>query len=229
MQPSVNNTGAAQPQEGMFGREGLCHPPLNLSIPVGTLLTATKLPDGKGLHPIHHDEHDSFQADYTVVQGCQWNYGASGAPIPTLFCSPWTLCYKHEIESRSSFQERPKMLLGMAWDGAGRCSSWFRLRVCREGQQLCLTMVKCRSSRLTPQNLKPQARTSKQDQKYTFSFFSSLWQLQVLATVKATANSIPSSLGWTSPDGPELIPVCSNHWAKGEKMGKLASLVSEIH
>lgn len=43
------------------------------------------------------------------------------------------------------------------------------------------------------------------------------------------------TLGWTNPAGPELIPVhsgelsaCTGHWEKGEKLGKLASLVSEI-
>lgn len=42
--------------------------------------------------------------------------------------------------------------------------------------------------------------------------------------------------GWTSLAGPELIPACSvelnactKHWEKGEKLGKLALLVSEIH
>lgn len=44
-----------------------------------------------------------------------------------------------------------------------------------------------------------------------FSLFSSLGQLQVLATLEATATSIPSLWDEQALDAPELIPVCSNH------------------
>lgn len=219
MQPSVNNTGAAQTKEWLFGKEGFCHPPLNLSIPVAwqpqNCLSCIQF-------TVIYMSPSKLITQWCKGKGCQRNYGVSGAPTPTLVCSPWTLCYKHQLASRNSFQERPWMLWGMACDGAGRCSSL-------GSDSGCATRVNSSTwqwQSVGAQHVSPHKHwnheqgPSEQDQKYVFSFVLIFMAITGTGNTWSYSYFHPITSGWRNPDGLELIPVCSDHWAKGEKKTK---------
>lgn len=179
MQLSVNHTGAAQPWKCPLEWEGSANHPWTSPSPWGHFWQPQNCLMGTGYtqYTRINTAPSRLITRWCKGKGCQWNYGVSAAPTPTLLCSPWTPCYKHEPANRSSFQEGPKCC--WAWHGMVQEDahlSWFRLRVRSEGQQLHLTMAKCRSSAcLIPQTLKPWARTLETGPKIHIFLFSHLY------------------------------------------------------